>query len=841
MGWTWLDWGFAAIAKHHNQLLEKLLQQRQIRLTFLHSELDCVDISAANLIGAALARQHSLSLTLPDNEPRRAAFLFAYALIAHWWRTRDLKASFARPVLYCGVDTGIREQLSHVGLVGIRGTLDEVFAQTHLLRRGEAISLCGGEGELPRVITAYAPADPAGLIETLNPAWIAIDISDAARVPWVEELLAAAHRRDVIVLAWGRNQLSEAVHTLKSQCYSVKWPLARAFDKPLKYPLAEKCEFIFHPYIITDITPIIPNGESTNVYNSALAEASEKLQALPRAQDGSLLHSAIQQHWRLLRSLENLSVPYTFHEAEAGNFWGLSPIERLEANCTNLSAAVARFDSGAGRLLEDAHHALKHAIGSVKDGDPPMWGALITLLHQEAPAGYARLIVFPGTSRKELFTLALLAKLNITAPDLESLRNWIVTLGDVEYLEVPRNPERLFDTEIPLDLAVRPTFVGLPSTLMIPRLLPLLLATDTDFLIHAYQVSTLRHRMRTLDMEISPNIADIENAIAELAPLPPDSHAPHLQPRVVMLHAASLNLTEGQVKLTKAGTESSLWRASTEADEIGRLFDVDEEEPIARDESPEEYTGAAIHAGYVNEAIEITFEGNWRGLFDFSQRLNVVAAAGIEERYVRALKPHDTVLLIPNQSRQSLYDLVINRVHQHRAMQLTLALLRRWHEDLRTGFRRWQDQSERDGKLYGRRATELFLAELQSRGSHIRSELAIRFWINATTLAPTDREDIRRAADLLNLGFCKENYARIDAAASRIRGLHRGLSNRLGHWLVERARGVEDSQDAEVIDSQLGLTFGDLRRSIIITTITKIMEAKGVFDRNTLGRIERGR
>src|SRR5262249_34529091 len=156
---------------------------------------------------------------------------------------------------------------------------------------------------------------------------------------------------------------------------------------------------------------------------------------------------------------------------------------------------------------------------------------------------------------------------------------------------------------------------------------------------------------------------------------------------------------------------------------------------------------------------------------------------------------------------------------------------RRWREDLQAGYQRWAQQH--------RDPIAKILEELQRAGSGLTSALAIRFWLNGATLCPSDPGDLLRTAELLNLTFVRSRYRQIANAASRIRGLHRGLSNRLNRWLNDQARGMGDTHDAEVIDPALGLTFGDLRSSLVVAEVISIREVAGPFLRDTLGYIEK--
>jgi hypothetical protein len=91
----------------------------------------------------------------------------------------------------------------------------------------------------------------------------------------------------------------------------------------------------------------------------------------------------------------------------------------------------------------------------------------------------------------------------------------------------------------------------------------------------------------------------------------------------------------------------------------------------------------------------------------------------------------------------------------------------------------------------------------------------------------------------MEMSFVNQYHTRINRAAQRIRGLHRGLSIRLNRWLRERATGASDS-NFEVFDEELGLSFQDFRDSLALLRVEGITRVSGPFLWHTLGTIERG-
>jgi hypothetical protein len=98
---------------------------------------------------------------------------------------------------------------------------------------------------------------------------------------------------------------------------------------------------------------------------------------------------------------------------------------------------------------------------------------------------------------------------------------------------------------------------------------------------------------------------------------------------------------------------------------------------------------------------------------------------------------------------------------------------------------------------------------------------------------------MRRVADILGLAFVQQNYRKIDQAASRLRGLHRGLSNRLNRWLESEAAKFSGHDEDDLIDTELGLRFGDIRTSLRILQVRSIQKVKGPFLRENLGKLSK--
>ncbi len=286
-----------------------------------------------------------------------------------------------------------------------------------------------------------------------------------------------------------------------------------------------------------------------------------------------------------------------------------------------------------------------------------------------------------------------------------------------------------------------------------------------------------------------------------------------------------------------------LWQPVDELDELTKLLqpdeDIDEDEFTLTDQltEPTEQARAGEDELWCNDGIQVHFDQGWYSTFASDAVLNVIVpgptGVHLDKRYIRSLKPGYRVMLIHGQRRQNLYDLILSRIHKNPGIELHLALIRRWQDDFNTAYQRWR-------KHEGRNLDEL-LRRMQERGSKLTSSATLRQWLWGNALCPNDVQDLYRLADVLDLSFVRQYHQRIDVAARRIRGLHRGLSNRINHWLEQQLAGGAAGNDGEIIDADLGLTFGDFQNSLLVLQIVAMKPISGPFLRSHLGRLERGK
>ena len=107
-------------------------------------------------------------------------------------------------------------------------------------------------------------------------------------------------------------------------------------------------------------------------------------------------------------------------------------------------------------------------------------------------------------------------------------------------------------------------------------------------------------------------------------------------------------------------------------------------------------------------------------------------------------------------------------------------------------------------------------------------------------MCPKDEKDLQRIASVLDMSFVKQYHSQISRAASRLRGLHIGLSRKLNQWLQHGAIEATSEQVNELIDPELGITFNDFQDALHLLTVKETKQVEGLFLTSDLGQLSEG-
>lgn len=197
----------------------------------------------------------------------------------------------------------------------------------------------------------------------------------------------------------------------------------------------------------------------------------------------------------------------------------------------------------------------------------------------------------------------------------------------------------------------------------------------------------------------------------------------------------------------------------------------------------------------------------------------------LDERSVRSLRVNDVVMFIHGQNRQNLYELIVSRIHAHPSIALYISLIQRWQEEI----------GER--AIRSNLVLEKILNQMRQRGSRLQSSQTIRLWIDGQVLCPNDPSDLQRIAEILKMPFTQQYYQEIARAATRLRGIHIGLSRRLNQWLQHGAVEASPDQIDDFIDTELGITFNDFQDALRLLTVKETKQEEGIFLLSDLGQL----
>lgn len=855
MLWPWIADAFEKLPGCSDLLFQNLWKERRLRFQGSGNSLDDIDVYSARLVSGCLSvvPRSRLLIVLPDSDVHRPATLLATAILRHWGHSLKRSSNTERDtILYFGSTIGIREHLRQTTVQGLGLNLADVFRQQDVSARSgmqnqtfrSVSEKTPQTSTLPRVKTIYAPADPGFVIEQEKPVLVAIDLGDSPHLPWLAPLMDSVSRIDIPVIAWGHNPLSECVKVFAEKGSVFSWPMPLALPVGPSGNGKRKLEACFLPSITTHVQPLLMEGEAVGTLDSSLRSATKFLIQGASRSCGQLGSDAIRLHWSYLRTLERLCVPVDFYESEAPRIWGIRSFAHLRLASERFRDACEESYPELASDLHSAASLLDSALESMRTLEPPLWRALCSLSIEEPPLGEIRIITFLSQARKQLFLFSLLAKFNVTEEDLLGLRIRVVNLKQASTLMksgVHLQESFEFEPALDRDLTWRIQLVGVPSPLASAGVLTLLLEQNLEVLLYPHQLSALQRLASDWRWKLGPDFYHVTGILAKYSGLQPPQEKPPANKRLNM--NAILSINTGSAKTAKKLRSSgSLWEPSDAADEISRLLDSDSEDESVQDVISAGDTATRSDASTPSEvrawcdtAVRVRFQEGWQVRFAPEETINVVLQTGqgqkTDERHVSSLRNGDRVVLIQGQQRQSLYDLIISRVHRNPAFELHLALIRRWQEDLGSAFQRWRQ--------HGVRNLDELLNSMQQIGSNLTSSFTLRLWLWGRILCPDDVEDLRRIAEVLDMTFVGQHYKRIGAAASRLRGLHRGLSNRLNHWLERQATGVSEIDWDDQIDRELGLNFADFRNSLITLRVSAVQVVTGPFLLSSLGKLEK--
>ena len=787
--------------------------------------VDEVDMHSAQLACSAQSQQKPLLIVLPDELPHRIPILFATLLLREAFNNINSNGD-PQNVVYFGLMASIRNHLSKTYCGEF--CLKEIFNQINLKRTfGSNLPKHSFQNRLPYVIFSNMPTNPGHIIDTYLPAWCFIDLGNGERLNWFPSCLAILQRERTPIIACIQNPLSEAIQ----QCEQAGWQIFR------------------WPYLIHNknhnagisVRPLVLQGETVESHAKQYQRVYKDLYTLSKKAKGKFALDSLRVVRQYASNLEQLITPYKFYETESRRFWGIYSLSDSKQTAQRFVESLQSDNLSLGERLFRVCETLNQIHQQLRSTEePPLWQTLCNFCVPELEEDNVRLLVFPSEARKVLFSLALLAYHDFSADDLASINVWLVSLKRFNQWQRERGKyqgrEDTYDSGMPpLEKLWHPLLVGVPR--QDAKYAALLRSNQLDILLYQHQANGFQYNISQWNQAIHDKHPANLQTLSVLNPdgwqLSVGNNRNSVSNRVVVAAPCQWWVEESEEIVVPETQE--LFRTPARVDEIAWLMQTDGNEFLDERNLLDQTSGETEITKHniitTDRIIYIIFQEGFHVQFPLNATVQLVLETNtgrqLDERSVRSLRVNDVVLFLHGQNRQNLYELIVSRVHAHPSIALSVSLIQRWQEEIA--------ESVRKPNL----ALEEILNRMRQRGSQLQAPQAIRFWADGKVLCPQDPLDLQRIAEILGMSFTQQYYREIARAATRLRGIHIGLSRRLNRWLQHGAVEVLPDQIDDFIDPELGITFSDFQDALRLLTVKEVRQEEGLFLISDLGQLSK--
>lgn len=217
-------------------------------------------------------------------------------------------------------------------------------------------------------------------------------------------------------------------------------------------------------------------------------------------------------------------------------------------------------------------------------------------------------------------------------------------------------------------------------------------------------------------------------------------------------------------------------------------------------------------------AVKVAFaDGRWALLDAGGMVTRYRAGTGTSDAYpVSHVKLGDKLLFLDGDGHKDLLAKVLEVAAGVPALEVAAVWLGQWRRALVTGYRRFGTY-------------DAFARALHDEGCQVQTQ-TIRLWVVGDIIGPSDDEDVRRVATVVEDSALLHGHGEVCRAIRSLRGAH----VKLGRRLAELARHVGSAAAAgrvaadEVVDEASGLTAADFQDSVDIVTVTAVEDAGDV-------------
>ena len=786
-----------------------------------NNELDELDRIGSKLACTALDKKILTLFCLPDSNIYRRSAIFATILIKYAMEGMGVGGTKKR-IVYFGTTIKFKYAIESTYVGGL--PLSDAFPYTQSLSRKSGVtqSKSGVQDStyLPEVICIYNPSDIAEVMQKYKPDIVVVDCGREQEINWLDPLLSICRKKNIPGIGWQSNPFSKLAEVFESNDGS-------SFYFPNGDP-ANRARGLAELYLVQSsnkVTPVILDGLDCKELDTYFSEAKKLLNELVKLIERPAQKDTVKLFWKCFRIMESLTIPLAIYNTEAKSYWGIYSLDEYMLSMQKSVQLFVNEKSKWSDLIQTCY-SLGRVIEKKIAESCPIWQYLCNLCMDRSEADRLRVVLFQNRSQKQLFSYTLLSKANITEDELlNDSRILLRTFNEFT------NPPDI-DVDFYKGNSIDPIVVGLPD-LYNKDFFSKVLKFDPRLVLFRHQLSNLKALLINFNKLEKEHLRKTIKTIKRLSAREDDVNVPaKIGPYSINEEIEVIHLEKQAVKGTEKSQIGTLTRIGHLEAELNILFATgieDRESELTKIEIND--SGHPDRQVMVEKAIKINFEEGFFILVAEDEKVNLIKAGKIEALFVRSVRLKDKLLVIHSKSRESLYDLIISRIHTHPSLEIHMALLRKWREEFFKKYLLWKNQGEK-------RNLNEFLCLLQDKGSDITSTLAVNNWLDGTTLRPNDEMDIYRIGEVLGINFFTDNYKKIAKAASRVSGIHIALSRKLNNWLQGNVMG-SSNEDMEILDEEVGLTVGDLRSSIKILTVKSIESVAQTTMMRDLGTLEK--
>lgn len=789
-----------------------------------YEAVDVIDKSNAALICTALNKKHFFLNVLPDNAVHRAPLLFGTALIKSAVDCIQNKLQ-GKTVLYYGTSSKLKHTISKMSVNGI--SLDSVFTSTQLSGKYKKTTAGGNPSAeyLPKVVCVYNPVSPEQYIQIYHPDWIAVDCYNQNELEWLSPLLTYCAKKTIPVIGWSENSFSKSVLSFEQASAKIFY----APQKQLSTPTANFGSLLLNGEAKT-VSPIVLDGEEVEKIDSLLSQAKTILSGVKWRCTSPLKTDAVKAAWKFVLSLEKLTLPLQIYNTESKAFWNIFPINEIKKGLERYIEVIDQYDHKLAKELEKCHQLLTQVYLLLESKDPPYWSVLSNYVMDRPVEGSLRVIIFNNRTQKRLFSYCLLARFNLN--EIEVFNDSKVIFRTIKDFENPNHSIEELSKEFNLNLI----FVGLPEAYNISAFYHCVNKYSIEVLLYKHQVGALKSTLNSFNSKQKEQTKVSLNTLEKLSDIKLRS-TPILSERYGLSSPTRiLHVNLNNSISNRESDYSSTVQINDLQTELAKLFETDQEDDdkeylVNINLNNENSSDNRENSFLVENAVQLKLEGGFMLFLDPSDQINVIKNKEVFRVFARAVAPGNAILCIQNQAKKDLFDILIERIHEHNSLAFHLNLLQKWREEFHSRYLLWS-KTDPDNNL------KKFWQLLRNEGSDVSTELTISNWLNGYTLRPQDGDNIKRIGKILGSSFIIEHAQEIINAASRIVGLHISLSRKLKNWLDGSVYDLK-KEDMVMIDDELTLTLGELRSSMGIFKVLEISINNIPVHRNSLGILQK--